>query len=619
MSSGRPNAVFLSYASQDAAAVERIAQTLRAAGVEVWFDRNELVGGDAWDAKIREQIKTCALFVPVISAHTNARREGYFRREWKLAVDRTHDMDEALPFLLPVVLDATADAAAFVPAKFRDVQWTRLPGGETPEQFCVRVQQLLAGLGVGGAWRPDVETHSMPSGRKAPAAFETGRRGRPVVVGVLVALAAAVAVGAWWQRERARRSVATVGSGAVHGAAEGLIRQARELVYDADAARHEFALAEGLIKRATELAPDSGEAWGVSALLQQYFASRAYATDTKERLRRAREQAEKALRLAPDNVDALLALGMNRVALAGRDAGRPFLERAAGLAPGNPKATIGLSMLREPAERVPLLTEAAQRSAQPAELWYYAASAATRAGRAEEARGYLERARAARPLWRIWVAEAHVEYFLTADADRVEAWLQRVPELRRDDPRVVFFRWRVALLRGDGAAALRAVSGLADEFIEDNFYSGPKALLQAQANEAAGQSERAKQQWALAARLLREKLVAEPGDMLWQAELAVALSATAPAQAREIAGTVATGELELPDARRWREIDALEFLAQAYVRLDQPAEAIAALRRNREFKGETGVSQAMLRNEKRWEPLRGRPDFAASIADGKGR
>ena len=46
---------------------------LRAAGVEVWFDQSELRGGDVWDAKIRQQIKECALFVPVIAANTRAR------------------------------------------------------------------------------------------------------------------------------------------------------------------------------------------------------------------------------------------------------------------------------------------------------------------------------------------------------------------------------------------------------------------------------------------------------------------------------------------------------------------------------------------------------------------
>jgi hypothetical protein len=76
-------AVFLSYASQDAEAAKRIADALSAAGVEVWFDRSELRGGDAWDQKIRRQIKECALFVPLITPNTNARPEGYFRLEWK--------------------------------------------------------------------------------------------------------------------------------------------------------------------------------------------------------------------------------------------------------------------------------------------------------------------------------------------------------------------------------------------------------------------------------------------------------------------------------------------------------------------------------------------------------
>ena len=77
------HAVFLSYASQDAAAARALVAALRAAGVEVWFDQNELVGGDAWDAKIRGQIASCPLFLPVVSVATQARLEGYFLLEWK--------------------------------------------------------------------------------------------------------------------------------------------------------------------------------------------------------------------------------------------------------------------------------------------------------------------------------------------------------------------------------------------------------------------------------------------------------------------------------------------------------------------------------------------------------
>ena len=116
---GTGKAVFLSYASDDEEAARRIRDALQSAGIEVWFDKSELRGGDAWDASIRKQIRDCALFVPVVSANTNARAEGYFRLEWKLAVDRSHLMAEDQAFLLPVAIDDTMEATARVPERFR--------------------------------------------------------------------------------------------------------------------------------------------------------------------------------------------------------------------------------------------------------------------------------------------------------------------------------------------------------------------------------------------------------------------------------------------------------------------------------------------------------------------
>jgi TolB-like protein/Tfp pilus assembly protein PilF len=137
------NAIFLSYASEDAAPAQRLCATLRAAGIEVWFDQSELRGGDAWDQKIRREIRDCALFMPVISANTQVRLEGYFRREWKLAAARTHDMADDKPFLVPVVIDGTRDPDARVPEQFRAVQWTSVPGGEIAGAFVERVRHLL--------------------------------------------------------------------------------------------------------------------------------------------------------------------------------------------------------------------------------------------------------------------------------------------------------------------------------------------------------------------------------------------------------------------------------------------------------------------------------------------
>ena len=63
---------------------------------------------------------------------THNRDEGYFRLEWKLAVDRCHLMSSDRAFLLPVVIDDTRDDDERVPDRFREVQWTRLPHGLTP-------------------------------------------------------------------------------------------------------------------------------------------------------------------------------------------------------------------------------------------------------------------------------------------------------------------------------------------------------------------------------------------------------------------------------------------------------------------------------------------------------
>jgi hypothetical protein len=153
-SAGAPRAVFLGCASGDVHVAARICEALRAGGIEVWFDRAELVGGDAWDAKIKRQIQGCVLFFPVISRETERREEGYFRREWHVAVNRTLDMATDKAFLVPVLIDDLPDASARVPEKFREVHWTRLPGGETPKEFVTHLRTLLEGRGTVPAAAP---------------------------------------------------------------------------------------------------------------------------------------------------------------------------------------------------------------------------------------------------------------------------------------------------------------------------------------------------------------------------------------------------------------------------------------------------------------------------------
>lgn len=206
-------AVFLSYASQDADAARRVCEALRGARIEVWFDQSELRGGDVWDQKIRQRIRDCALFVPIISANTAARGEGYFRLEWGLAEQRSHMMARNRTFIVPVCVDATPDAGADVPESFLRVQWTRLPGSTTPPAFVERIATLL-GTPVVNAPAPG--ERGMPVSRGLPSRVaSTSRRTRLIVASLLVAVLVAALL-AWqpWRRmsDRAAASDASGGS-----------------------------------------------------------------------------------------------------------------------------------------------------------------------------------------------------------------------------------------------------------------------------------------------------------------------------------------------------------------------------------------------------------------------
>ncbi len=122
------NAVFISYAREDLAAVQRLKAALDAAGITTWFDIDRLEGGDDYDRKIQKNIARCSYFIPVVSATTERRLEAYFRREWSYALDRTRNMADEAIFILPVCIDATDPRSARVPDKFKAVHLSQLAG-----------------------------------------------------------------------------------------------------------------------------------------------------------------------------------------------------------------------------------------------------------------------------------------------------------------------------------------------------------------------------------------------------------------------------------------------------------------------------------------------------------
>jgi len=207
------------------------------------------------------------LFVPVISANTQARREGYFRIEWKLAAQRTHAIAEGTPFLLPVVLDDVSEPQALVPAEFREVQWTRLGTSEADAAFAQRVLTLLA---------EEVDSEGQPRGNTKPL---VARRARNISLArkswlaasvVAVALAIGLAV---WTRQGGEPATGKSASFAppVRSEAQVLTQKAWEQLNRPGRGRTELEIADDLCKRATGANSDDPDAWAAWSQVHSWY------------------------------------------------------------------------------------------------------------------------------------------------------------------------------------------------------------------------------------------------------------------------------------------------------------------------------------------------------------
>jgi hypothetical protein len=138
----RPGAVFLSYASEDRTAAGRIKEALEAAGVEVFFDKDDLKAGEDWEVKLKRSIEVASLFIPVISKNTLTQQRRFFRIEWKQALEEAMKAAETQIFIVPVVIDETPPDEEAFPAKFRKANWETLPEGQINERFVDQIKQL---------------------------------------------------------------------------------------------------------------------------------------------------------------------------------------------------------------------------------------------------------------------------------------------------------------------------------------------------------------------------------------------------------------------------------------------------------------------------------------------
>lgn len=518
-----PKAVFLSYASEDAGAVQGLVDALRSRGVEVWFDRNELRGGDAWDQKIRRQIRECALFMPVITASTNARGEGYFRLEWKLAVDRSHLLADDEPFIYPVAIGDFPDAAARVPDRFREVQWARLGTKDTAESIANRAAKLLA----------DPRAHP-PSPRAAP---------RPRIKAGYVWAVIGIAIGLgfatrplWYPKREAKPAIAasTHPSKEAKELAERAVERTRKFNYT----REDLHTAGDFARQATERDPTLARAWGARARVESLWINRNW--DGGDARKRATEGfARRALALDPEEPDGLAALAIVLRAQQAVPEAIALLERALKVAPDEGHFRRALAqaywMQGSNTESYDTLQEAVRRDPKDAIAYYQLAmfSANLVVNRKDAppdvgaAIGYIDRALEIETFANAIVYKAALLAVHRGDLDgalKTLDGLAALPLQEQAEDRATFFQMWIALMARQPERALAAAKRTTSTYFSDAMVAGPVGWLKGFAHRQAGRANAAAEEWRGAERLLRDRIREQPDVLLHQAELAITLA-----------------------------------------------------------------------------------------------
>lgn len=142
--------VFISYSSEDIGAAKKVLADLQELGGDVaWFDKSSLKPGDNWDQHLRGAIQRCGLFLPLISANTEQRTEGYFRLEWSEAAERSRRI-QGRKFIFPIVIDPdyAGDMTRYklVQEAFKAVQFSHAPAGQMSVELKAELREQLRSL-----------------------------------------------------------------------------------------------------------------------------------------------------------------------------------------------------------------------------------------------------------------------------------------------------------------------------------------------------------------------------------------------------------------------------------------------------------------------------------------
>ena len=636
-------AVFLSYASQDAEAAKRIADALRAAGVEVWFDaEGGLEHGDEWDRKIRRQIKDCVLFIAVISANTQAREEGYFRIEWELAAQRALGIASGVAFILPIVIDDTREPAALVPDRFRTVQWTRLAGGRMSPEVLQRFLKLWSHrtgmLKPAGAGDLEAERPRPPErGEGAPAPNRSTASGRRFALTTVVVLLLGAVLYLALKPRRSPEEIAKIISDAQKLAAAvtppapaapplGLsngVSDARHLVtkthalFEAlDTTRDDYKLAEELLAQAKSAAPNDAEVWAADAQLNSRYIQRGWDTSDARR-ESARVAAQRAQRLDPQSFEARFA----QATLLGYT-GREGTDKEKLLRDLHRESPADHRVLRELGstierqgrtdEGIVFMDEAAALPGGDPLALYNKSLAYWFVGRTVEAQAALRAAIAQKPFTGALLIDVWYAIVLRADLESARATLEKIPAAELQEDRGCFFAYFLHYLRRRPDEAIDQLRALPRDWLNDSWYRGPKGHLMGDALQLAGRGGAAAAEWRAALRQVDARLATDPANpsLQYNRILLLAKLGEKAEAAKHFEVLLQLRGIDLADGKA-----VPVWVTEICINLGRKSEAIQQIALGlQQVRRAVSYTAAILRLDPTYDPLRGEPEFAKVIA-----
>lgn len=145
--SDQKRSIFISYSSKDRLPAERLAEKLKAKGLDVWTDR-EILPGEDWQSAIETALDRASVFLFILSGNAS----GSPWQELELGMALRSPVGQSKKTIIPVLLGG-ADPAA-IPFFLRNRQPIEVDPAEE-ERAVELIAQKVEAVGVQAPLIPD--------------------------------------------------------------------------------------------------------------------------------------------------------------------------------------------------------------------------------------------------------------------------------------------------------------------------------------------------------------------------------------------------------------------------------------------------------------------------------